>query len=91
MTTAPILAQPKTTSKNSALFLSSTATRAPCRTPAAVRACATCELRASSSAKVRVTDPQVTAGESGRVRACSRTIAASVNGSDGVMRAPPDG
>ncbi len=67
--TAPSLARPKTTSKNSSPFFSTNATRSPNPMPACANACAARLDRASSSPNVMVRSPTTRAGASGRLPA----------------------
>ena len=75
--TAPSLARPNITSKNSAPFFSMNATRSPKPTPAARNAWAARLERSSSSAKVIALSPTTRAMASGRCAACTRTISAT--------------
>ena len=76
--TAPSLATPNVTSKNSAPFFSMKATRSPKPTPAARNAWAARLERSSSSAKVMVLSPTTRAAASGRCAAWTRTMSATV-------------
>ena len=71
---APILLHANMSSKHSAQFFVSKATRSPTPTPPACKAFAVCELRSCNCANVQVSPSNVRAGADGRSWASWRSI-----------------